>query len=187
MIIMPAIAMPTITAITPSRTSLAAVGLACLLLLSAAHGDPPPQSPLRLSAVGLPISADHFHSDAGLTVMDWNRDGLPDLFFHDTGSTGTGTIHLNEGTRTEPRYGRGIWLPYNSTETAPTTIEHVMARTFCDFNHDGRPDMTLYEGRLRYLPDIGTPLAPYWWTMWPNKPWFFPGTPRMCEENTRFP
>jgi hypothetical protein len=47
--------------------------------------------------------------------------------------------------------------------------------------------MVLYEGRLRYLPDIGTPLTPYWWTMWPNKPWFFPGTPRMCEENTRFP
>lgn len=163
--------------------------LAVLLLVASARclGAAPPQSPLRLSPVGLPVAGNAFHSDAGLTVMDWNRDGLPDLLFHDTGSTGSLTIYLNEGTRSEPRYGRGIWLPYNSTETAPTTIEHVMARTFCDLNHDDRPDMVLYEGRLRYLPDIGTPLAPYWWTMWPNKPWFFPGTPRMCEENTRFP
>lgn len=147
----------------------------------------PPPSPLRLSSTGIPVGGNSFHSDAGLTVMDWNRDGLPDLLLHDTGSTGSMTIYLNEGTRSEPRYGRGIWLPYNSTETSPTTIEHVMARTVCDLNHDDRPDWVLYEGRLRYLPDIGTPLAPYWWTMWPNKPWFFPGTPRMCEENTRFP
>jgi len=152
-----------------------------------AQAGPPAQSLLRLSPVGLPVSGNHFHSDAGLTVMDWNRDGLPDLLLHDTGSIGSVNIHLNEGTPTQPRYGHGIWLPYNSTETAPTTIEHVMSRTFCDLNHDGRPDMLLYEGRLRYLPDIGTPLAPYWWTLWPNKPWFFPGSPRMCQDNTRFP
>ncbi len=163
--------------------------LAVLLLFTSAGflSAAPPQSPLRLSPTGIPVRGDHFHSDAGLTVMDWNHDGLPDLLFHDTGSIGSVTIYLNEGTQAEPRYARGIWLPYNCTETAPTTIEHVMARTFCDLNHDGRPDMLLYEGRLRYLPDIGTPLAPYWWTMWPNKPWFFPGTPRMCQENTRFP
>jgi hypothetical protein len=147
----------------------------------------PAPSPLRLSPTGIPVVGNCFHSDAGLTVMDWNRDGLPDLLLHDTGSTGSMTIYLNEGTRAEPRYGSGTWLPYNSTETAPTTIEHVMSRTFCDLNHDNRPDMVLYEGRLRYLPDIGTPLAPYWWTMWTNKPWYFPGTPQMCGENTRFP
>ncbi|MEI8080442.1 MAG: VCBS repeat-containing protein [Actinomycetes bacterium] len=160
-------------------------GLAILSMGSPACGGPP--SPLLLSPVGLPVAGNQFHCDAGLTVMDWNRDGLPDLLFHDTGSTGSVTIYLNDGTLADPQYGHGIWLPYNSTETAPTTIEHVMARTFCDFNHDGRPDMVLYEGRLRYLPDIGTPLAPYWWTMWPNKPWFFPGSPQMCEENTRLP
>lgn len=166
---------------------LRATACGVAILSSMALAGPAAGASLRLSPVGLPVSGDHFHCDAGLTVMDWNRDGLPDLLFHDTGSTGSLTIHLNEGSRNDPRFGRGIWLPYNSTETAPTTIEHVMARTFCDFNHDGRPDLTLYEGRLRYLPDIGTPLAPSWWTMWPNKPWFFPGTPRMCVENTRFP
>ena len=176
------------TAIMNSSTSAQrASGGLLFVLLAAGNLSAAVAAPLLLSPVGIPVRGDHFHCDAGLTVMDWNRDGLPDLLLHDTGSIGTVTIHLNEGTRTEPRYGHGIWLPYNSTETAPTTIEHVMARTFCDLNHDSRPDMILYEGRLRYLPDIGTPLAPYWWTMWPNKPWFFPGTPRMCEENTRFP
>jgi hypothetical protein len=170
-----------------STSAQRASGGLFFVLLAAVNPAAAAPAPLLLSPVGIPVRGDHFHCDAGLTVMDWNRDGLPDLLLHDTGSIGTVTIHLNEGTRTEPRYGHGIWLPYNSTETAPTTIEHVMARTFCDLNHDSRPDMILYEGRLRYLPDIGTPLAPYWWTMWPNKPCFFPGTPRMCEENTRFP
>jgi len=169
-----------------SAAQRVAVGLLAVLLLPFETVAAPP-APWQLSPVGIPVRGDHFHCDAGLTVLDWNRDGLPDLLLHDTGSTGRGTIYLNEGTPAEPRYGHGIWLPYNSTETAPATIEHVMARTFCDLNHDSRLDMVLYEGRLRYLPDIGTPLAPYWWTLWPNGPWFFPGTPRMCMENTRFP
>ena len=96
-------------------------GLAILATALPACGGPPAPSPLRLSPVGLPVAGNQLHCDAGLTVMDWNRDGLPDLLFHDTGSTGSVTICLNDGTLAEPRYGRGIWLPYNSTETTPTT------------------------------------------------------------------
>ena len=105
--------------------------LAVLLLFTSARflSAAPPQSPLRLSPTGIPVHGNHFHSDAGLTVMDWNRDGLPDLLFHDTGSIGSVTIYLNEGTQAEPRYARGIWLPYNCTETAPTATAVACARS----------------------------------------------------------
>ncbi len=127
-----------------------------------------------------------FHGDAGFEVMDWNYDGRPDLFVYDTGSVGTGWIYFNEGAPDAPRFTHGVQFPYNSTETTPQTIEHLSARAFGDLNHDGLLDFIFFDGQLRYCPNTGRKQAPFLWTLWPQAPAFFPGTPRMIAENSRY-
>jgi hypothetical protein len=146
---------------------------------------PTPNGRLSLQAVALPGTG--FQQAAGFEIIDWNLDGLPDLYIHDAGSIACGFIHLNLGTKTQPRFSPiGVPHLYNCTETFPQTIEHSQARTFCDFNHDGLPDLTLFDGFLRYLPNTGHTTGWNMWHLWKNQAtYYFPGTPAMVAENDR--
>lgn len=157
-----------------------AFGLAALALSAAAAG--PPIFPLP----GERLDGGQFRSDTGFEVWDWNEDGRPDLFIHDSGSTGKGFAYLNEGTADEPRFTHGITQPYNSTETTPQTLEHVQSRAYGDLNHDGLTDIVFFDGQLRYCPNTGTAHAPFWWGLWTNAPDYFPGSPSMIRENARY-
>ncbi len=157
-----------------------------ILLICLAAGAQETAWPGEFHLPGVPLPGPGFAGDAGFMVMDWNSDGLPDLFIDDTGSVGRGTIYLNVGTRTEPRFDHGIPYPFNCTETVPQTVEHLIARSWCDLNHDGLPDLILYDGQLRYAPNTGAPQRPYHWQLWPERPHHFPASESMIRENARF-
>ncbi len=166
--------------------------LPCLLgLLAGAaslHAQTKPQPAPRLSLQAVALPGTGFNSGAGFDVIDWNADGLPDLYIHDAGSIARGVIHFNTGVKGKPQFNPvGTPHHYNCTETFPQTIEHNQARTFCDLNHDGLPDMILFDGRLRYLPDTGHPTGWNMWHLWKNAATgeFFPGTAAMVNENAR--
>ncbi len=133
-----------------------------------------------------PLPGTGFRGDAGFEVADWSGDGKPDLFVYDTGSDGGGSVYLNLGTLSHPRFGHDNLLPFNSTETTPQTMQHISARAYCDLNHDGLTDVIFFDGQLRYCPNLGTKSNPYWWSLWPRPPGYFPGTAGMIRDNTRY-
>jgi len=59
--------------------------------------------PVRIEAADGPINVDVGHSAP--FVVDWNRDGLPDLLVGQFGG-GKLRIYINTGTATEPKYGK---------------------------------------------------------------------------------
>jgi hypothetical protein len=162
--------------------------IALLFPSSLRAADAPLADPARLSLQAVQVPGTGFHDAAGFDVMDWNADGLPDLYIHDTGSIAKGTIHHNIGAPGAPRFNP-VWYmqPYNCTETFPQTIEHNQSRAFCDLNHDGLPDLILFDGQLRYLPNTGHASGWNLWHLWKGEgEGFFPGTPAMVKENSRF-
>ncbi len=164
--------------------------IACIPQADITAADKPaaaPINPARLSAQAVQLPGTGFHDAAGFDIIDWNADGLPDLYIHDTGSIAKGSIHFNTGTLSQPRFHTTAAIqPYNCTETFPQTIEHCQSRTFCDLNHDGLPDLILFDGQLRYLPNTGHPTGWNLWHLWKgNEKQFFPATPAMVAENAR--
>ncbi len=166
----------------------AAVALTAPSSIHAADAVPPAADPARLSLQAVQLPGTGFHEGAGFDVIDWNADGLPDLYIHDAGSIAMGSIHYNTGSRNAPQFNP-VWAmqPYNCTETFPQTIEHNQSRAFCDLNHDGLPDLILFDGYLRYLPNTGHATGWNLWHLWKGEGSnYFPGTPAMANENARF-
>jgi hypothetical protein len=58
--------------------------------------------PVRIEAAGAPINVDVGHSAP--FVVDWNRDGKPDLLVGQFGQ-GKLRIYLNRGTAEKPTFG----------------------------------------------------------------------------------
>ena len=90
-------------------------------------------------------------------VVDWNRDGLPDLLTGDL--LGRIHIYLNTGSRTKPRLGPGMRIKVGGGEFAlgPRSIVE-----FADLNGDGRDDLLVGNrfGRAYALLNRGTASAP---------------------------
>ena len=169
------------------KTSIIAsvVGLSTLLLPFGVEA----QVPLEFPSPGVRLQGPQLAYDADFEVLDWNDNGKPDLFLYGTGVT-SGTVHLNEGTLEAPRFGHSVYYPYNTTETEPQTIEHVVAYTMADLNHDGLFDFIWYDGEMRYAPNTNTKHGPNHWNLYVGKKedgsrTLFPGTERFRKENAR--
>lgn len=143
-----------------------------------------PANPPRVSPHGVRMPGCQLASDTGFDFIDWNNDGKLDLFLDDS-SMSSGYVHLNIGSRTEPRFGHAMWYPLNLTETDPHDMYFTQTRALCDLNHDGLWDMLVYDGQLRLLYNSGTKLGPNHWHFTLPKP-YFPGSPQMIKENKRF-
>ncbi len=161
----------------------------CLLAVCAGYAgtlrgqssDPPRPS---ISTSGVRIEGNQFLYDAGFDLIDWNGDGLLDVFLPNTAMMSF-AVHLNEGTTADPRFGLAVGYPVNLTETEPQTIEHAQSWTRCDLNHDGLFDLVMFDGQLRYVPNTGTLHGPNHWRLH-DSPQYFPGSEPMIRENARF-
>ena len=90
------------------RVSLFCCALLCAASVAWAEPDTTPAAtdlevPVRLLADGKPIDVPVGH--AAPYVVDWNRDGKPDLLVGQFGE-GKLRIFLNEGTAKEPIFGK---------------------------------------------------------------------------------
>ena len=158
-----------------------------LALALAAVGTTQPSGaaePPRISTTGVQLEGNQFLYDAGFDTLDWNGDGLLDIFLPNT-SMMSFAAHLNEGTPQTPAFGLAVGYPVNLTETEPQTIEHGQSWTTCDLNSDGLFDLIVFDGQLRYIPNTGTPRGPDHWHLH-KSPQFFPGSEKMIKENARF-
>jgi hypothetical protein len=164
--------------------STMAMGLCACVWASSAVAQSP--LPLRLDTHGVRLPGPQFHYDGGFDVVDWNQDGLPDLYMHEPGSNGRGGIYLNLGTPEHPRFSHDIFEPYNNTETGPQAIEHTVARAYADLTGDDRRDAIFYDGQLRLAPNLGSEQSPFFWSLWTEHPQFFPGSDKMLRENARY-
>jgi len=138
----------------------------------------------RISSDGVQMPGCQLASDAGFDFIDWNDDGKLDLFLDDPGMI-SGYVHLNTGTRTEPKFDHSFWYPLNLTEAVPHDMYFTQTRAICDLNHDGLWDMLVYDGQPRLIFNTGTKHGPNHWNFTLPEP-YFPGSPQMIKENTRF-
>jgi len=138
---------------------------------------------VRVASQGAQLTGGQLYSDAGFDLLDWNGDGKLDIFLPNP-SMIAASVHLNEGSQTQPRFGRSWWYPMNYTETEPETVVFNQMQTLCDLNHDGLFDIILFDGRLRMLYNTGTTHGPNHWNLALPAP-FFPGSQRMLQENAR--
>ena len=89
------------------------------IVLTLAAGPAQPTSaetaPPRVSSSGTQLPGSQLYSDAGLDLLDWNGDGKLDLFLSDP-SMIPGSVYLNQGTLSQPKFGFNFWYPLNLTE-----------------------------------------------------------------------
>ncbi|MHB9026904.1 MAG: hypothetical protein ACYC7E_22445 [Armatimonadota bacterium] len=142
-------------------------------------------APVQFASPGVTLPGCQLRYDSGFDIRDWNGDGLPDLLLPNS-SMMAFHVHLNEGTRMQPRFGRAVGYPVNLTETTPQTIEHCMAFAPCDLNHDGLFDMIFFDGQLRMDYNTGTAHGPNHWHLDKTTPHLFPGSDKMIAENARY-
>jgi hypothetical protein len=94
-------------------------------------------------------------------------------------------VHQNIGTPVAPKFGHALWYPLNLTEAEPYGMYFTQTRALCDLNHDGLWDMLVYDGQPRMIYNTGTKHGPNHWKLAMPAP-YFPGSPQMIKENTRF-
>ena len=138
----------------------------------------------RISSDGVRMPGCQLASDAGFDFIDWNDDGKLDLFLDDPGMI-NGAVHLNTGSRTGPKFDHAFWYPLNLTEAVPHDMYFTQTRAICDLNHDGLWDLLVYDGQPRLIFNTGTKHGPNHWNFTLPAP-YFPGSPQMIKENTRF-
>ena len=153
--------------------------LLSLVLATIVRADAP-----RISSDGVRMPGCQLASDAGFDFIDWNDDGKLDLFLEDP-SMISGSVHLNEGSQADPQFGHAAWYPLNLTEAVPHDMYFTQTRAICDLNHDGLWDMLVYDGQPRLIFNTGTKHGPNHWNFTLPEP-YFPGSPQMIKENTRF-
>ncbi len=139
---------------------------------------------VRISAQGVQLPGGQFYADAGFDLLDWNGDGKLDVYLPDPAMT-AGSVHLNEGSKTQPKFGCSLWYAQNLTEAEPQTVIGNQLQNLCDLNHDGLFDMIVFDGQLRLIYNTGTTNGPNHWNLALPAP-FFPGSPQMIKDNTRY-
>ncbi len=110
---------------------------------------------VQFASPGQRLPGDRLKWDAGFQLVDMNGDGLLDIFMPVGGFEGT-SMHLNIGTRENPRFDFDGMMGVNLTEatagsTAWQTLEHTQAQAIGDLDGDGKMDMLAYDGRMRFL------------------------------------
>ena len=138
----------------------------------------------RILSSGVRLPGCQLAADAGFEFIDWNDDGKLDLFLEDP-SMISGSVLRNEGSPAEPKFGHAMWYPLNLTEAEPYGMYFTQTRAVCDLNHDGLWDLLVYDGQPRMIYNTGTKHGPNHWNFTLPPP-FFPGSPQMIKENTRF-
>jgi len=140
--------------------------------------------PVRFTSHGELLPGPQFRYDAGFELLDFNGDGRLDLFLPNTGMISF-AVHLNIGTRQQPRFGFAVGYPVNLTETKPQTLEHIQAMAVGDLDGDGLFDLVVFDGQLRLVRNVGTPHGPNHWHL-AKVPQYFPASERMIRENARY-
>ncbi|MHB9133349.1 MAG: FG-GAP repeat domain-containing protein [Armatimonadota bacterium] len=164
------------------------LGMVLLVILISgttfAQGIPAGQALPKYYPSGVKLAGNQLQYDCAFDLLDWNGDGKLDIFLPNT-SMMAYAVHLNEGTKTQPKFGHAVGYPVNLTETEPQTTEHNQIQCLCDLNHDGLFDMIFFDGQLRMDFNTGTRNGPNHWNLAKPDP-FFPGTPKMIKENSRY-
>ena len=94
----------------------------------------------RMMAAGKPIRRIPNANALGYAkteITDWNNDGKTDLLVLD--SSGLVALHLNEGTRTNPKLGPGVDLKGGDVPVQMPQFEGGLC--VCDWNTDGKKDL----------------------------------------------
>ncbi len=156
-----------------------------LLLLSAWGLSAQAERAVRFESPGIQLPGCQLQYDGGFDFVDWNGDGLLDLFLP-VGGFHSFAVQQNEGSATEPLFTYGLRVPLNLTETVPQTVEHNQTFAIGDLNGDGLFDLIVYDGELRLILNTGQPYAPNHWNLAGERPHFFPGSEKMVRENARY-
>ncbi|MCG3147351.1 MAG: hypothetical protein PCFJNLEI_00790 [Verrucomicrobiae bacterium] len=138
---------------------------------------------LRIMPQGERLAGPQLYADAAFDFVDWNHDGVLDLYMPH-GSMINVAVHLNAGTKTEPRLGFSLWYTLNVTETVPYGLYFTQAHILGDLNSDGLWDIVYYDGQFRMAYNTGTRHGPNHWNLAGKAP-YFPGSPQFIKENTR--
>jgi hypothetical protein len=110
----------------------------------------------KLRADGRVLGVTATGGHARFDVCDWNNDGRRDLVVAD--GSGTLSLFLNRGTRTDPWLGAGQRL---AADGRPLQLSARASVLVCDWDNDGRKDLVVADDQGFYFArNIGVDAAP---------------------------